>query len=81
VSDTLGWVCYKKGIPSLAVRIFRESVSKSPKNATYQYHLGLAEAKSGNRDEARKALEQALTLDPRFDGSADARRVLAQLKS
>jgi tetratricopeptide (TPR) repeat protein len=80
VSDTLGWVCYKKGLPSVAVRILRESVDKSPKNAVYRYHLGLAYAKSGNRDEARKVLEQALMLDPKFDGSADAKRVLAGLQ-
>jgi tetratricopeptide (TPR) repeat protein len=80
VSDTLGWVYYKKGLASLAVPIFRESVDKAPKNAVYQYHLGLAYAKSGNKEEARKALEQALVLNPTFDGSAEAQRVLAGLK-
>jgi tetratricopeptide (TPR) repeat protein len=80
VSDTLGWVYYKKGMPSLAVKVFRESVDRAPKNAVYQYHLGLAYAKSGNDAQARKALEQALVLDPKFDGSADAQRVLAGLK-
>ncbi len=80
VSDTLGWVYYKKGLPSLAVPIFRESVDKSPKNAVYRYHLGLAYAKSGHLEDARKALEQALALDPKFNGSADAQSVLAGLK-
>jgi Flp pilus assembly protein TadD len=80
VSDTLGWVYYKKGLSGLAVPLLRESVDKSPKNAVFQYHLGLAHVKSGNKEEARKALEQALVLDPKFDGSADARRVLAGLK-
>ena len=61
-------------------RIRRPSRDKSPKNAVFQYHLGLAYAKSGNTEEARKALEQALVLDPKFDGSADAQRVLAGLK-
>jgi tetratricopeptide (TPR) repeat protein len=80
VSDTLGWVYYKKGLPSLAVPIFRESVDMSPKNAVYRYHLGLAYAQSGNKEEARKAFEQALLLDPKFDGAADARSLLAGLK-
>ena len=80
VDDTLGWVLYKKGLPKLAVRVFRESVDKSPRNAVYQYHLGLAYATSGEGDDARKALERALMLDPQFNGSADARRVLAGLK-
>jgi Flp pilus assembly protein TadD len=62
------------------VQVFRESVDRAPKNAVYRYHLGLAYAKSGNDEQARKALEQALVLDPKFDGSADAQRVLAGLK-
>ena len=65
---------------NLAVPIFRENVSKSPGNAVYEYHLGLAYAKNGNKEEARQALEQALVLDPKFDGFADAQRVLAGLK-
>jgi Flp pilus assembly protein TadD len=46
----------------------------------YRYHLGPAYAQCGNKDEARKALEQALVLDPKFAGSADARDVAAGLK-
>lgn len=80
VANTLGWVYYKKGLASLAVASLRESADKSPTNARYRYHLGLAYAKAGNTAEARKALEQALVLNPTFDGSADARRVLAGLK-
>ncbi len=69
VGDTLGWVYYKKGLPALAVPIFRDSVEQSPTIAIYRYHLGLAYAKNGDRNEARQALEQALHLDPQFDGS------------
>lgn len=80
VADTLGWVYYKKGLASLAVTHLRESVDRSPTNARYHYHLGLAYAMTDNTPAARKALEQALLLDPTFEGSADARRVLAGLK-
>ena len=80
VANTLGWVYYKKGLASLAVTHLRESVDRSPANARYRYHLGLAYAKNGNTAEARKALDQALAIDPNFDGSAEARRVLATLK-
>ena len=34
----------------------------------------------GNKEEARKALEQALVLDPKFAGAADAQRGVAGLK-
>ncbi|HKY20067.1 MAG TPA: tetratricopeptide repeat protein [Vicinamibacterales bacterium] len=79
VSDTLGWVLYKKGLASLAVPPFRESVEKDPKNPVYHYHLGLAYAKSGNKAEAIKALQEALRLNPKFDGAADAQQMLAGL--
>ena len=80
VRDTLAWVYYKKGMTNLAVPLLRESVDQSPTNAVYRYHLGLAYAKNGNIPEARQALEQALALHPQFNGSADARRVLAGLR-
>jgi predicted Zn-dependent protease len=81
VNDTLGWVYYKKGLATLAIPAFRESIDKAPKSAVYQYHLGLASAKAGDNDGARKALTTALQLDPKFEGAADAQRVLSQLKS
>ena len=65
VNDTLGWVYYKKGLATLAIPPFRDSVEKAPKSAVYQYHLGLAYAKAGDKDGARKALEAALQLDPK----------------
>lgn len=80
VSDTLGWVYYKKNLPALALPLFLQCVERWPGVALYQYHLGLAQAKSGNKDDARKALGQALALDPKFDGADDAQRVLAGLK-
>jgi tetratricopeptide (TPR) repeat protein len=80
VSDTLGWIYFRKGLPELAIRPISESTQKDPKNAIYQYHLGLAYAKTGNKAAARQALERALALDANFDGAADARTTLAALK-
>ena len=70
----------RKAWPTSRCPSFARASNKLPKNARSQYHLGLAYAQSGNKEETRKALEQALRLDPAFDGSADARRVLSQLK-
>ena len=79
VNDTLGWVYYKKDRAEQAIAPLRESVAKDPRNPVYQYHLGLAYAKAGEKPKAREALEQALKLDKDFDGADDARRVLGQL--
>jgi len=80
VSDTVGWVYYKKQQPTLAVPEFEKSVAKAPNNPVFQYHLGLAYAGAGQTDKARRALEEALRLNPSFDGAADARQALASLK-
>lgn len=79
IADTLGWIYYKKNLGSLAVRELREAVEAAPKNPTYQYHLGLAYAKTGDKENARQHLERALKLKPDFEGAADARKLLASL--
>ncbi len=80
VSDTLGWIYYKKGQGSLAVAALREAVARQPQNAVYHYHLGLAYAKTGARALARSSLEQALKISPTFEGAEDARAVLKSLQ-
>ena len=79
VSDTLGWVYYKKGLPELAIAPLEFSVSKDPKRAEYLLHLGLSYAKAGRPDKARETLQRALSLNPRIDGAAEARNVLSTL--
>jgi tetratricopeptide (TPR) repeat protein len=79
INDTLGWVYLKKELPQLAIPAFRVSVEKSPKNPTYNYHLGLAYSKSGDDTRARVALQTALALKSDFPDADDARRLLAAL--
>src|SRR5262249_48473885 len=56
ISDTLGWVLYKRGVHHRALNLFKESVSKLPENPAFQYHLGLAYLKVGDSENAKKAL-------------------------
>jgi tetratricopeptide (TPR) repeat protein len=76
VWDTLGWVYYRKQLPNRAVESFEKAVAQSPENATFQHHLGLALAGSGDRARARTAFETALKLQPGF---SEARQQLAAL--
>jgi tetratricopeptide (TPR) repeat protein len=80
VNDTLGWIYYKKNLPTLAIPPLESSVEKAPENPLYQFHLGLAYAKAGRSSDARRALELALKLKPDFDGADEARSTLAFLK-
>ena len=79
VSDTLGWVYYKKLLPSLAVPEFERSVEKDPGNPVYHYHLGVAYLEAGDKAKARAALQHALKLQPNFAGADEARVALARL--
>ena len=80
VDDTIGWIYYKKDIPSLAVRPLQDSLKKRPDVAEVLYHLGMTYAKLGDKVKARETLERALKLDPKIGGD-DARRALASVSS
>ena len=48
ISDTLGWILYKRGIYERTVSLLRESAEKLEDSAEVQYHLGMAYRKTGN---------------------------------
>ena len=78
VDDTIGWVYYKKGLPSLALKPLEESAKKLPNHPEVLVHLGLTYAKLGENDKARAALERAFKLNPQV-GGAEARQALASV--
>jgi len=67
VSDTLGYVYYRKNLNGEAVRIFRQLSQDHPQNALFRLHLAMALLQQGDkqaaRDEAAKALQSAGTPD------------------
>jgi putative PEP-CTERM system TPR-repeat lipoprotein len=79
VSDTLGWIYYRRHMPTLAVPELERSVQKDPQNPSFHYHLGLVYSDLGETTKARIALQQALKLGPAFSGADQARALLAQL--
>jgi Flp pilus assembly protein TadD len=80
ISDTLGWVYYKKTVYGRAVTYLQEASEKSPDNAAIRYHLGMAYFKNGDKANARKELKKALELSPKFSGSEEAERVLRSIQ-
>jgi tetratricopeptide (TPR) repeat protein len=79
IADTFGWILYKQGAYPRAAAILKEAAEKLPDNPEVLYHLGLALAKIGDDDGARKALTQALAASDSFTGVAEARATLASL--
>jgi len=77
VSDTLGWVYYKKNLASLAIEQLEFSVTKDPSHGAFQYHLGFAYLKAGDKDKGKMWLDRALKLEPSSPMAADAKKALA----
>jgi len=63
-ADTLGWVLYKKGIPTAAVGYLKEAEGlfqpDDPSLAIVRHHLAQAYESAGQEEEAREALRRAL---------------------
>ena len=63
-ADTLGWVLYRRGVPKAAIGYLKEAVAASsdddPNRGLVQYHLAQAYEASGDKENARKTLDQAL---------------------
>ncbi len=80
-ADTLGWIYMKKELYSLSIEMFRRAIDTEPKNPAFQYHLGFAYARQGDTTKAKTILETALRLNPEFKDAADAKRLLASIRS
>ena len=77
--DTLGWVYYRKGMTSAAIRELESAVKTSPKDPLLRYHLGMAYNQAGELAKAKATLEEALSIGTQFPGADDARKTLAGL--
>src|SRR3989475_12324592 len=79
ISDTLGWILYRRGVYLRALSLLQESAAKLPSNPEVQYHLGMAAYKTGDKETARKALAIAVNSPTNLPGKDEARKVLAEL--
>jgi hypothetical protein len=71
VSSTLGWILYKRGVYQRALALLREGAVRLPDNPELQYHLGMAAARTGDRDVARRALAFAAGSPAVFKSTGD----------
>lgn len=81
ISDTLGWIYYKKNLFGTAITYLKEAAEKNPKQPTIRYHLGMAYYKDGKKELAGQELRETLQLDPNFEKAAEIKKVLAELGS
>src|SRR5208282_2315197 len=79
-ADTLGWAFYHKHVYTSAINLFKEAVKKKPDNALYNYHLGLAYAKTGQAALARQQLDRMVKLKPNSPEVDELRKAVAEIK-
>ena len=78
LQDTLGWIEVKQGNTAAALPLFSSLTRKDPNNVTFRYHYGVALFRSGNRPQAKRELETALSKQPPQAMERDIRALLAQ---
>jgi Tfp pilus assembly protein PilF len=77
VADTYGWILVENNRAAEALPILKGAAASPGAPADVRYHLAVAQARSGEREEARAALRK-LAAEPGFEGAAEARKLLAE---
>ena len=80
ILDVAGWVSLQaERNTAQAIAYLEKATRRAPGSALYKYHLGIAYIARGNKLDASRVLQQAINLDPSFDGAEDARQQLLVL--
>ena len=78
VSDTLGWIYYKRELLDSAIPLIREAVRQEPNKGSYRFHLAATLLGIGKETEAREELDAALKLDASLREDEDYKRIFGQ---
>ncbi|MEQ1636042.1 MAG: tetratricopeptide repeat protein [Methylococcales bacterium] len=78
--DTYGWLSYLNGQLDDAVSSLEKVVQLQPEFAEFNYHLGMAYAAKGRNEEAKKALQKALSKNAQAVWIDKAKAKLQELK-
>ena len=79
ILDTLGWILTEQGKLQRAQELIRKGLTLDPKNIGIKYHLAVTLAKSGDKDGARKLLEELIASREDFPQLKEAKILLDQL--
>jgi tetratricopeptide (TPR) repeat protein len=78
INDTLAFAYVRQGWYPNAIPLLRTCVQKSPQDAVYHYHLGLALLGAGEKVKGRQELQAALKLNLPTEDARDAQQHLAE---
>jgi tetratricopeptide (TPR) repeat protein len=78
ITDTLGWVLYKRGSYPEAIPLLQDCVNKSPDSAEFRFHLGMSLLANGQEAKGKEQLQTALRMNLRSVDAQQARLKLSQ---
>jgi tetratricopeptide (TPR) repeat protein len=79
ISDTVGWIMLKRGLPAQAIPVFKDLVAQQPANALFHYHLAKAYSMGGDASNAAGELREALKHNPKKEEQKEIQDMMAQL--
>jgi putative PEP-CTERM system TPR-repeat lipoprotein len=79
IADTLGWMLVEKGQTERGLDLLKKAAAQAPKNPEIRYHFAAALAKSGDKIQARKEIENLLASTQQFPQRKAAETLLKQL--
>lgn len=79
VIDTLGWIYLSNGNASRALPLLRKAAGLAPRAEDIRFHLGVGLAKTGDKVNARKELEQLLAENKDYARRDEVKAMLATL--
>jgi len=79
IADTLGWVYIRKQLSDNAISVYREILPKAPNNPLYHFHMGLAQFQKGDKPNAKRSLQTALSLKPSPNELSKIKELLAKI--
>lgn len=80
ILDTLGWILVEQGKTARGLPLLQKAASSVPDAGDIRYHLAFGLAKSGDKAQARKELEQLLAKGRNFQSIDEARTLLKQMQ-
>ena len=78
-ADTLGWMLIEQGSIPRGLELVQKAAALSPTDTEIRYHLAAALAKAGDREKAKKELEDLLAGNRSFPQREAAQALLKQL--
>lgn len=63
IADTLGWLLVESGEHERGLELLKKAAEQAPGIPEIHYHLAVAYAKTGDSDEAKKIMNQAIKAD------------------